>query len=132
MSNLGAVPANVRPPCKGTSRIVIDTSPNAAAGAARNATNATTAIFTGAAYQGCLRRLSASRPLIESLRVEERHFAGTFSPRSVRGVRFTGRCSDTPRPRDPLRRGRQPGDAELPLPPAQAGVEAPLRRRRDR
>src|SRR5436305_11178636 len=87
-------------------------------------------IFT--AFQGCPPQLSASRPLIESLRVEERRFAGTFAPRSRLGVRLTGRSSNAARSGDPFRRRRQPSDAELPLPPAEAGGQAALRRGRDR
>src|SRR5262249_8520098 len=131
MSNCaGCAAASVRSPCSGTSRIVSEASPNAVAGPARNAMTAASAIFT--AFLGCLRRLSASRPLIESLRVEARRFAGAFAPRSDLGVRLTGRRNNTARPRDPLRRGGQPRHAELPLPSAEAGAEAELRRGGDR
>jgi hypothetical protein len=41
-----AADASVRSPCSGTSRIVSDASPYAAAGAARKATTAARAIFT--------------------------------------------------------------------------------------
>src|SRR5439155_18585970 len=126
----GGADASVRSPWSGTSRIVIDASPNATAGAAKNAATATRANFT--APSGCLRHLSASSPLIESLRVEERRFAGTFTPRSGPGVRLAGCCRHTARPRDPFRRRRQPGDSELPLPPARAGSETALRRGGDR
>src|SRR3954451_19115778 len=130
MSNrAGGAAASVRSPCSGTSRMVIDASPNAAAGAARKTMRAASAIFT--APQGCLRHLSASRPLIESLRVEERHFAGTSTPRSGPGLRLTSRRSNSARACDPFRCGRQPGYAELRLPPVEAGCEAALRRGRD-
>ena len=60
--------------------------------------------------QGAWRTASASRvqalPLIESLRVEERLFAGTFAPRSGFWRLPRRPRGDTARAGDPLRRGR--------------------------
>ncbi len=77
--------------------------------------------------------LKAPRPaLIESLRVEERLFAGTFAPWGVPRLYLFGYGSDTARPGDPLRCGRESGHAELPLRQPESRRERRLQRRGDR
>src|SRR5712691_2366543 len=83
---VGADTASVRSPRSGTSRTVIDTPADAVAGATRSANKAARTGFMAAATRDrvparafCLKVSGPS--LIESLRVEERLFAGTFTPR---------------------------------------------------
>jgi hypothetical protein len=77
--------------------------------------------------------LKGPRPaLIESLRVEERLFAGTFAPWGVSRLYLFGFSSRATRYGDPFRCGRESGHAELPLRQPQSRRERRLHRRRDR
>src|SRR6266571_1248074 len=77
--------------------------------------------------------LKGARPaLIESLRVEERLFAGTFARWGVPRLCVFGHGGSAARPGNPLRRGRESRHAELCVRQPEPRGERRLRRGRDR
>src|SRR6266536_88721 len=103
-----------------------DAAADAVDGRARNArTAARTSLIAAATVDRVPARafgLKSREPsLIEFLRVEERLFAGTFTPRSARGARLSGRCSDSEGSCDSFctRPRGQPGHAGLGQPSAE-------------
>src|SRR5712691_1966092 len=129
----GEADARARAPCNGTSRIVIVApSARATAGVASRTATASRTGFMRATRSRVAKRgfaLKVSRPsLIESLRVEDRLFAGIFARRRTPRACLPGFGGYAAHPRDPLRRrhGGQPRDAVVRQPRARRGAKGRL------